>query len=129
MDLLKPYHGPSHSQEEAKTLNGKLMSGYQGWFRTPGDGWKDRWVHWSHDNEFRPGHCKIDVWPDMSELEADEKMATPFKHKDGSAATVFSSVHRKTVLRHFKWMQDYGLAGAYVQRFFGSARDSMDRKD
>ena len=40
-----------------------------------------------------------------------------FSHADGSVAEVFSSANRKTVMRHFRWMRDYGIDGAFVQRF------------
>jgi hypothetical protein len=102
---------------DPSTLNGKVMCGYQGWFATPGDGLGRGWYHWTHEQRFEPGHCKIDLWPDVSELDADERYATPFKLPEGRAAEVYSAQNAKTVLRHFKWMQDYGIDGVFVQRF------------
>src|SRR5581483_3933912 len=63
------------------------------------------------------GSCKVDLWPDVSELDKDERYATPFRHADGRPAEVFSSFHRKTVLRHFQWMKESGIDGVFVQRF------------
>lgn len=114
---MAPYHGPSERGVNRQTLAGKLMCGYQGWFTAEGDGAERGWFHWAGPNGFRPGSCSIDLWPDMSELDPDERYATPFRHADGRVAEVFSSYHRKTVLRHFRWMRDYGIDGAFVQRF------------
>ena len=111
---LKPYTGPVHKGVNTKTLNGKVMCGYQGWFTCYGDESERGWFHWG----FTPtGGCNFDFWPDMSEMDPDERYPTPFKYADGRAAEVFSSYNRKTVLRHFKWMRDYGIDGAFVQRF------------
>ena len=73
----------------------------------------------------------VDLWPDVSELDADERFAAGFKHADGSAAEVFSSGNRKTVLRHFEWMRDYGIDGAFVQRFANGLKSdaSLKHKD
>ncbi len=114
---MQPYRGPSVRGVDTTTLTGKVMSGYQGWFTAPGDGSGRGWFHYAGRGGFEPGRCSIDLWPDVSELDEDERHATPFRHADGSVAYVFSSLHRKTVLRHFRWMQDYGLDGAFVQRF------------
>jgi len=114
---MKPYEGASHPGVDGSTLTGKVMAGYQGWFTAEGDGAGMGWRHFTNRGQFRPGQCNIDLWPDVSELDADEKIATPFKFADGSPAFVFSSHNKKTVLRHFQWMKDYGLDGVFVQRF------------
>jgi hypothetical protein len=114
---LQPYDGVSVPGVDTSTLNGKVMCGYQGWFTAPEDGSQRGWTHYSRRGRFEPGYCSIDLWPDVSELDDDEKFATPFRHADGSVAHVFSSFRRKTVLRHFEWMNEYGIDGAFVQRF------------
>jgi hypothetical protein len=115
---LKPYVGPSVKGVDTTTLTGKVMCGYQGWFACKGDGSTRGWIHYEKsDGDFEPGRCSIDLWPDVSELDKDEKYPTAFRHADGSVAYVFSSFNEKTVVRHFKWMLDYGIDGAFVQRF------------
>ena len=116
---MKPCAGPSKPGVDCSTMTGKVLCGYQGWFAAEGDGIGRGWYHWTSGRDFKPGQCKIDLWPDVSELDADERYATAFKHADGRPAEVYSAFNRKTVLRHFRWMQDYGLDGVFVQRFVG----------
>ncbi len=60
----------------------------------------------------------VEMWPDMSEYSEEERFAVPgFTHPDGSQAYLFSSENEKTVLRHFQWMRDYGIDGAWLQHF------------
>jgi hypothetical protein len=116
IEAMRPYDGPAAKGVDGSTLTGKVVCGYQGWFTTPGDGSGRGWRHYG-GGRFEPGRCTIDLWPDVSELDRDERIATPFRHADGKVAHVFNSHNRKTVLRHFGWMKGYGIDGAFVQRF------------
>jgi hypothetical protein len=66
---------------EPTSLFGKVMCGYQGWFVTPADGEGMGWRHYGFNKQ---GQCHIDLWPDVSELEADERVDTPLKFADGT---------------------------------------------
>jgi glycoprotein endo-alpha-1,2-mannosidase len=127
---LQNSEGQIHSSSSAHTTyTGLSMAGYQGWFGTPNDGGTNSFRHYAGSNGFKPGSAKIEYWPDMREADADEICTTGFTFKDGLPATVFSSVNPKTVNRHFQWMKEYGIDGAFVQRFksdFG-IRNTLDK--
>lgn len=106
----------------------RVFCGYQGWFRCENDGAKNGWFHYAAGGKFEPGHVNIDLWPDVSELDKGERFPTPFKHADGSTAEVFSSVHPATVRRHFRWMREYGIDAAFVQRFATTTMDPRFRE-
>jgi glycoprotein endo-alpha-1,2-mannosidase len=92
-----------------------LMVGYQGWFNAEGDGANRGWNHYTSDGVFAPGHTKVDYWPDVSDYTV--KYKTAFQLANGQPAYVFSSYDTSTVDLHFKWMHDYGIDGAFMQRF------------
>jgi hypothetical protein len=124
-ETLRPFQGPGVRGVDTSTLTGKVMCGYQGWFNAEGDGADRAWHHWTKgDGRPAPGNAKIDLWPDVSELGADERFPTGFHHADGRAAEIFSSFKQATVMRHFQWMRDYGIDGVFVQRFIGPLRET-----
>ncbi len=105
------------------SYKGLVMAGYQAWFATPGDsrpaGYNGGYVHYqngqTNNQGFRPGSTTIEYWPDMTEYT--KTYDTEFKYPDGTTATVFSSADPETIDLHFKWMRDYNIDGAVVQRF------------
>ena len=97
------------------SYKGLVMAGYQGWFNTPNDGAGRGWNHYKKDNDFYPGKCTIDMWPDVSEYK--DLYKTSFLHNDGKNAYVFSSYDKSTVDLHFSWMKKYGIDGVFMQRF------------
>src|SRR5262245_54196871 len=75
-ETLKPYSGPSAKGVDTSTLSNKVMCGYQGWFNAEGDGAERGWVHWTkRRGQLGPSTAKIDLWPDVSELGAEERFA------------------------------------------------------
>lgn len=143
---------PHKAGEPYTTYRGLVMTGYQGWFGTPGDGSQmtknnnEGWYHYRENEMFRPGVLRnsIDFWPDMSEYDnkytvgdkfenkAGEQVTfsgSPFIMPDGSYAQVFSSYDEQTVDVHFKWMKDYDIDGAFMQRFVGEVVGNAEHKD
>jgi hypothetical protein len=104
---------------DATSLSGKVMCGYQGWFRCPADAANLGWVHWSRNlHRILPATLTFELWPDMSDYGADERFPAPgFTYPDGQGAQLFSSDNAATVRRHFQWMREYGIDGAWLQRF------------
>ncbi len=126
-ETLKPFSATTSvdpAPVDRYTLTSKVLCGYQGWFNAPGDGADRGWIHWSRSGEtLGDGQATFDIWPDVSELSDAEKFATGFKFADGKPAYVFSSYSKPTVLRHFRWMHDYGIDGVFVQRFAATLQD------
>jgi hypothetical protein len=115
---------------DATTLHHKVLCGYQGWFRCPGDPAGEGWRHWSRRSEaITPRSLTVEMWPDLDEFEPDETYPAPgFAHPDGTPARLFSSAEPRTVRRHFEWMAQYGLDGVFLQRFLVDLGDpSTDR--
>lgn len=95
------------------------MFGYQGWFACPGDGSPlGAWEHWFvRGQAAQAATLRVDMWPDVSELSAEERCNTPLTLPAGGIAQLYSAYNPKTVDRHFRWMQEYDLPGAFLQRF------------
>lgn len=115
---------------DATSLSKKVLCGYQGWFRAPGDPAGEGWRHWSRSSSrITPDSLTFEMWPDMTEAKDEEKYPAPgFTNPDGTQAYLFSSAHPRTVERHFRWMEQYGIDGVFVQRFLVSLGDpSLNR--
>ena len=107
-------HSPKTNYPSYK---GRIMAGYQGWFRVPQNG-----TIYPNDAQIR-----LDMWPDVSEYE--QTYPTGLKHADGSTARFFNSADKSTIDTHFKWMKEYGVDGVFVQRFFNNTRNEQARRN
>lgn len=122
---LQPYRGPTRTDVDATTLDGKVLCGYQGWFNTPGDGAESGFRHWG-SNLGEPDRARfvVDMWPDVSEYDPQDLCEVPgLKMPDGSPARLYSAFRKGPVLLHCKWMRDYGLDGVFLSRFISETRN------
>ena len=124
--LISAHAGTKHGTDpHFPTYEGRVMCGYQGWFRAPGDGANQGWGHYAMRGKFDPAHVHLDFWPDVSEYPVT--YPTALTNQNGEAARVFSSWDPSTTDLHFRWMQQYGIDGVFVQRFFGETRSPESR--
>lgn len=99
-------------------LSNQVFMGYQGWHLAPGDGSiYNGWYHWFNNNIPDTTNIHGDFWPDMRGFDTDELFSTTMNYPDGTNAKVYSAYTQKTVMRHFQWMQTYGITGVFIQRF------------
>lgn len=131
----KPGNGVDLTPSAVGDVVGKIIVGYQGWFTAIGDGSPiNLFWHWSNTWEQPPSptNTAIYSWPDVRDYTTTFKTDYP-NLNNGSEARVFSSFTDQTVDVQFKWMKDYGIDGAALQRFNpsgleGPVRDAMAAK-
>jgi hypothetical protein len=112
---------------DPKTLNGKVLFGYQGWFSCPSDPPKN-WRSWARGTPTAET-LTIDMYPDLSEFDRADLCEVPSLTIGGKPAYLYSAWNPKIVLRHFEWMQRYGLDGVLVQRFIGDTARKRESGD
>ena len=79
------------------------------------------WSHWAGGTP-TAATLQIDMYPDLREFDRDELCVVPNMTIGAEPARLFSSGSSKTVDRHFRWMQQYGLDGKLLQRFVTDIR-------
>jgi len=106
---------------------GKLVVGYQGWFTCSGDNSPvNRWVHWGGNGNTppSPGHQSFEIWPDTREFI--NTYQTGYANLgNGDPAKLYSAYDDQVVNTHFKWMKEYGIDCAALQRFGSELRDPV----
>ena len=112
----------------ASSLIGPVLFGYQGWFRTPDDGSRVGWSHWSRGVPTAET-ITVDLYPDLSEFDPKDLAPLPGATIGGKPAYLFSSYNKNVVMKHFEWMQQYGLDGVLVQRFLSDIPGSRAQGD
>jgi hypothetical protein len=110
--------GASAQTADATTINNKVLAGYQGWFRTPGDVTKtNTFAHWFSGAASQSTEA-FDMWPDLSTFPANAVYTIPnWAMGDGTPATLYSGQNPAATLRHFQMMRDEGIDGVFLSEF------------
>ena len=115
----RPYTGLPVVVPGPPTLRGRVMVGYQGWFRTPNDPYSTGWRHWG---DIARGTFSVDMWPDVSLYPARAlDKAADVRTGSGKPAFLFSPGWPEVVDEHFALMRQHDIDGAFVQRFVSHA--------
>lgn len=119
---------PGMPADADNDIVGKVVAGYQGWFACAGDGTPlgdaGRWVHWSRGAAPAPGSQTFEMWPDIRDFGTAHTYPTGYAGLgNGQPARLFASNQQLTVDTHVKWMREYGIDCAAVQRFGGELKD------
>ena len=124
LSLACRHQASANNRVSVDTILGKHMTGYQGWF-TCEDG--NAAKHWLNQDN----NLVVDMLPDVSEYDPNDLCDLPgYKDRNGNQIKVFSSQRLGIVDTHFRWMQEYGIDGAFLQHHlsaFGTAEGQNRR--
>ena len=117
---------PSVSASSYSEFIGKSVAGYQVWFvagtLTSG------WTHWNTRTSGAPGPntSHFEVCPDISEYPDELLKPTNLAPMgNGTPFKLFTSTDQPIIDTHLRWMREYGIDGAAVQRFIGNIGGSI----
>lgn len=109
-------------------IDRKLIVGYQGWFGCPGDFENNRsWQHW-FVKRAEAQNITVDILPSLRRFDPSDLCDSGLRRADGSVVYLFSAQNRRIVAMHFRWMREYGIDGAAVQRFVAATVDPQRRR-
>jgi|SRR5580698_9293014 hypothetical protein len=117
------------SKNDEPAMEAKVLVGYQGWFRCPGDGSSGKaWSHWSRGNP-SPDTISVELFPATGELDQRSLCPVPGMTVGGEQVNLFSSFPAETIEKHFQWMRTYQIDGALIQRFINSIPQQREEDD
>lgn len=117
---------------DTSTVLDKVFAAYQGWFHCPGaPSPESNWFHWTYISQLPPTfeNSSIPTFPVTDEYPEEARCPAPGLTVGGKQAYFFSSLNAGTAQTHFRWMREYGIDGAIMQRFLGSVEMLYEEKD
>jgi hypothetical protein len=109
-----------------KNFKDQVFAGYQGWFATPSNRILEHWNHWCRIRKEipRPNFTAFELYPDVSEYSPGALHKAGYKSlNNGGDAMLFDSDSDSVVDAHFRWMNEFGIDGAALQRFIAQLKD------
>ncbi|KXN82314.1 Serine/threonine-protein kinase HT1 [Leucoagaricus sp. SymC.cos] len=119
-------------RSDPSTIQDKFLVEYMGWYACPGDGdplqqSHHGWLQWFNHQFPDMKHPCVDLFPDVSSYSPSELYPVPGLITNTNQQTfLFSSRNPITVQRHFHWMAEYGVDGAFFCRWAGSLGKGQD---
>ena len=109
----------------SQDLLNHIHTGYQGWFTAKGDATgMEKWVHWGKGKApLNANTLTVDMFPDFREYKSKNLYESTLTYKNGEKVKLFSSNDYATIDLHFKWMQEYGIDGVFLQRFLAPLKN------
>ena len=120
---FQPVMASAAEVTDTSTVLDKVFAAYQGWFHCPGaPSPESNWFHWTYISQIDPTatNSSIPTFPITDEYPAEALCPAPGLTIGGKQANFFSSLNAGTAQTHFRWMREYGVDGAILQRFLGS---------
>ena len=113
---------------EHAEFTGKSFAGYQAWFGTGTQ--KTSWGHYDYGKAEEDGtswprkdHISIDYFPYVKDYDESALAQTGFDNLgSGEPTKLYDSTNENVINTHFKWMNQYGIDGAAIQRFAGTIK-------
>lgn len=108
---------------DTSTVLDKVFAAYQGWFHCPGaPSPESNWFHWTYVSQLPPtfDNSSVPTFPVTDEYPDSARCPVPGLTVGGKQAYLFSSLDAGTAQTHFRWMREYGIDGAIMQRFVSS---------
>jgi hypothetical protein len=117
--VVRPAAAVTTAGSNNNMLTNQVICGYQGWFGTPNDGAPiNRWRHWFHaGSSVTYTNLTVDMYPTIDEYNSTDLAVSNITMPNGSYAKFFSSARLNVVVKHFEWMQTYGITGVFHHRF------------
>lgn len=114
--LREPVEFPEMT--DINNFEDKTVVGYQAWFEASDD-LTSGWNHWNSGAAPAGGQQTFDIYPDVNGYPEEVLYQTGYADLlNGQPAVLYDGTTREAIDTQVKWMQEYGIDGFAVSRFY-----------